>query len=90
MNNYTHIGFTKSLTKNKKYDAILKNKQTGEIKKIPFGDARYAQYRDSTGLDLYSHLDHLDEKRKKNYYSRHGIKADKYSSKWFSHRFLWT
>jgi len=89
MNNYTHIGFTKSLTKNKKYDAILKNKQTGQIKKVPFGDSRYQHYRDSTNLKLYSYLDHLDEKRKKNYYLRHGKQADKFSPKWFSHRFLW-
>jgi hypothetical protein len=90
MNNYVHIGFTKSLTKNKKYDAILKNKKTGQIKIVPFGQLPYEHYKDTTGLNLYSHLNHLDEKRKKNYYSRHGKQADKYSAKWFSHRYLWS
>jgi hypothetical protein len=39
---------------------------------VHFGDNRYQQYRDSTSLKLYKHLDHNDEKRKKAYYDRHG------------------
>jgi hypothetical protein len=88
-NNYTHIGFEKSSTKNKKYDAILKNKETGRTKKVPFGDSRYQQFYDSTGLNLYTHLNHGDKARRRLYYDRHGMTAPLYSSKWFSHKFLW-
>lgn len=73
----------KSTMKNKKYMAVFK-----DGKKVHFGDNRYQQFKDKTTLKLYSHLDHGDEKRKKAYYSRHG-KAEPYSAKYFSHRFLW-
>ena len=73
----------------KKYVAILQNKKTNIIKKIPFGDQRYSQYKDSTGLNLYSHLDHLDKKRRALYYARFGKDAPLYSPKYWSHRFLW-
>jgi hypothetical protein len=88
-NDYIHIGFSKSLTKNKKYDAILKNKKSGKIKKISFGDIRYGQFFDNTGLNLYTNLNHGDKVRRRLYYNRHGISAPLYSSKWFSHKFLW-
>jgi hypothetical protein len=58
-------------------------------KTVHFGDNRYQQYTDSTSLKLYSHLDHLDKIRRKNYYARHGKKANLYSAKWFSHKYLW-
>lgn len=88
-NNYTHIGFAKSSTKNKKYDAILKNKETGRLKKVPFGQLPYQQFYDSTGLNLYSHLNHGDKTRRRLYYNRHGMNAPLFSSKYFSHKFLW-
>lgn len=88
-NEYTHIGFAKSSTKNKKYDAILKHKETGRIKKVSFGHSGYAQYKDTTGLNLYSHMNHLDKKRKALYYKRHGLEAPLFSSKYFSHKYLW-
>ena len=73
----------KSTMKHKKYMAVFKDKT------IHFGDNRYPQYKDKTGLKLYSHLDHGDEKRKKQYYARHGKEAEKYSAKYFSHKYLW-
>lgn len=78
--NYT---LEKSKAKNKKYTAILSNG-----KKIHFGDSRYEQFKDSTSIKAFSHKDHNDPKRKENYYKRHG-KADKYTAKWFSHKYLW-
>jgi hypothetical protein len=54
---------------NKKYIALLKNKETGKIKKISFGDKRYQHYHDKV-LKVYSHLNHYDEKRRSNYRSR--------------------
>ncbi len=61
----------------------------GKERSISFGDVRYQQYKDSTPLKLYSHLNHLDEKRKNNYYARFGKDAKKYTAKWFSHKYLW-
>lgn len=73
----------KSTRKHKKYMAIF---ATGPA--IHFGDNRYEQYKDSTHLGLYSHLNHLDKDRRRRYYSRHGT-AKKHSAKWFSHKYLW-
>ena len=44
--NYKFIKFRKSKSKNKKYDAILKNRLTGREKTVPFGDNRYQHYKD--------------------------------------------
>ena len=54
---------------NKKYTALLKEKKTGKIKKISFGDKRYQQYEDKV-LKVYSHLNHYDKKRRDLYRSR--------------------
>ena len=48
---------------NKKYNALLKEKKTGKIKKISFGDKRYQQFEDKA-LKVYSHLNHYDKKRR--------------------------
>ena len=89
-NDYILTRFEKSNTEYKKYDAILLNKSTGRFKRIPFGDKRYQQYKDSTGLNLYSHLNHLDKKRRDRYRLRHrGENNRKFSSGWFSWYFLW-
>jgi len=85
---YVFIRFEKSNTKNKKYDAILKNKKTRIHKRVSFGDSRYEQYQDKA-LGLYKSKNHFDKKRRANYYSRHGRIAPKFSSKWFSHKYLW-
>jgi len=88
---YKFIKFQKSNTANKKYDAILQNKKTKKLKKIPFGDKRYQQYQDTTGLGLYSTKDHKDKERRLNYRKRHRvyIKDDSYSAGYFSMIFLW-
>jgi len=74
---------------NKKYIALLKNKETGKIKKISFGDKRYQQYEDKV-LKKYSHLNHYDEKRRNNYRSRHkNDKLNEFSAGYFSWYYLW-
>ena len=85
------IKFQKSNTKNKKYDAIIENKQTGKQYTIPFGDVRYEQYKDSTGLELYKNLNHYDEVRKSHYKIRHANTFNKYyfSPSYFSWKYLW-
>jgi hypothetical protein len=80
----------KSQSKNKKYGAIIPN---GQIKY--FGSLNYDHYYDKIGY--YSNLNHLDEKRRKNYISRHmGVKSNgisapliEYSPSWFSLNYLW-
>ena len=87
---FRFIKFQKSKTMNKKYDAIIEDVKTRRKQTVPFGDKRYEQYSDSTGLKLYSRLDHNDEKRRKNYLARHEkTRHKKWSPSWFSATFLW-
>ena len=84
------IKFKKSNTQFKKYDAIIMDKITKRKQIIPFGDKRYEQYRDDTNLRLYTRLNHLDEKRRKNYLSRHAeTMKKKWSPSYFAAKFLW-
>ena len=89
--------FEKSTRKNKKY---MVTTPSGKI--VHFGAIRNGipmeQYKDSTGLGLYSNLDHLDTKRRDNYRSRHkaillknGKPAylDKEQAAYWSLNFLW-
>ena len=45
---------------------VLVNKETNKIKKIHFGSSKNFQYKDNTGLDLYTHLNNYDLKRRAN------------------------
>jgi hypothetical protein len=72
----------------KKYDAYLENKKTKKIYIVSFGAKGMDQYFDKIGH--YKNYNHLDNKRKKAYYARHGKDAKKYSAKYFSHTFLWS
>jgi hypothetical protein len=85
------LGFRKSKTRFKKYDAILKHVRTGKIKYLPFGDARYEQYQDLTGLDKYPHLNHGDSERRRRYRKRHRVylRSGYYSPSYFSWHYLW-
>jgi hypothetical protein len=87
---YKLIGFEISPQKYKKYNAILRHNTTGRLKYVPFGDTRYQHFRDSTGLNVYSNLDHGDRKRQINYLKRHANTKDNlYSSSYFSSNYLW-
>lgn len=72
----------------KKYIAILND--DGKIKKVSFGHQDYQQYQDRTPLRLYSHLNHLDKKRRELYYKRHNKEYPIYSADWFSKTYLWS
>jgi hypothetical protein len=85
--------FEKSTRKDKKYSVI-----TESGKKIHFGNINFQHYKDNTGLGLYSHLNHLDKKRRDNYRARHkailkkdGTPAylDKEQPAYFSYKYLW-
>ena len=75
----------KSKAKNKKYSVYVM--KGGKKRLIHFGDSRYEQFKDKIGE--FSHLDHGDKKRKKNYHSRHGKTNDKNTAKYWSHKILW-
>jgi len=92
----------KSTRKNKKYAAEV-GPNVGKTRIIHFGDSRYEQYKDSTPVKAYSHKDHSDPKRRKNYFMRHSGVANKteavkleinksngkYNAKILSHKYLW-
>lgn len=88
---YKLLGYQKSKTQNKMYDALLEDKKTKRIIKVPFGDKRYENYRDMTGLNLYPNLIHNDKNRRRLYRIRHqkDIKTGYYSPGWFSYFILW-
>jgi len=89
---FRHIRFERSKSRGSKYDAIIEDKITKKRQRVPFGsaDPLYEQYRDTTGLRLYSRLDHNDEKRRQNYLARHQkTMTKKFSSSWYAARFLW-
>ncbi len=80
------LDIRKSKQKNKNYsaDIILDGKL---YKNVNFGDIRFNQYRDSTPLKLYSHLDHNDKNRKRLYLLRHA--KDKGPAGILSKLYLW-
>lgn len=85
--------FLESSRKGKKYMLI-----SPKGKWIHFGAKGMEQFKDSTGLGLYSHLDHGDEERRRRYLARaSGIKNkkgeltlnNKESANFYSMRYLW-
>ena len=88
---YKLLGYRRSKTKHKKYDAILENKKSKKINYVPFGDVRYSNYNDLTGLNLYPHLLHGDKNRRRLYRARHmkDLKTGYYSPGFFSYFVLW-
>ena len=88
---YLLLGFEVSKNPNKKYDAILLNKNTSKTKRVGFGSRNplMEQYRDTTGLGVYSNLDHNDKKRLASYRARFKNDQPKYSPNYFSWNYLW-
>jgi len=90
MKTHRLLGFEKSQTKNKMYDAVLMSNDE-KLFYIPFGDKRFENYQDKTKLNLYPHLIHGDEKRRRRYRLRHRVYLKKgfYSPSYFSYYHLW-
>lgn len=92
---YKFIRFVRSKNKSKKYSAILQNKKTKRQVKVDFGSIKadgtpYEQYKDSTGLGLYSKYNHNDEKRRDRYKARHkNDNLNEYSAGYFAWKYLW-
>lgn len=85
--------FSISTRQHKKYSVIA---PSGKI--LHFGDKRYQQFKDSTGLGVYSHMDHLDLDRRELYRRRaRGIKdgtgrltyRNRESPNYYAYNFLW-
>ena len=91
MKEYNLLGYEKATAKNKMYNAILENKDTKKIIKVPFGSTKYQNYGDKTGLNLYPHLITGDKERRRLYLLRHAkdIKKGFYSPGYFSTNILW-
>lgn len=91
MREYKFIKFIKSPIKYKKYRAIIRHNKTNKLKNIDFGDNRYEQYKDSTGMGLFTNKNHSDKKRRNNYRKRHIVFLKKgfYSPGYFSYHYLW-
>jgi len=89
---YKFVEFKKSEAKGKMYVAILENRDYPYRKvRINFGDSKMENYHDKTGLNLYPHLIHGDEKRREAYKMRHigTLKDGFYSAGFFSYNYLW-
>lgn len=89
--NFKLIGFQKSKTNDKMYDAVLLNPHLKKVVLVPFGSKNYQNYHDLTNLNLYPHLIHGDKKRRLAYRARakHNIKNNYYSPSYFSYFYLW-
>lgn len=92
MSEWRLLGFKRSNAEGKKYSALIQNKTNKRIRTINFGSSSHEQFKDSTGLGLYSGLNHGDRERQKKYKSRHAVFIRKgfYSPGYFSMRYLWT
>ena len=87
----------------KKYRATIFNPSTGRTRHIDFGASAYQQFKDSTGLGLYTKANHGNPKRRRAYFSRHSGVTTKsaaiakerakshgiYNAKLLSHEYLW-
>jgi hypothetical protein len=89
MKQYSLVKFEVSRTKDKMYDAILSSRT--KTVRVPFGDTRYENYKDETGLNAYPQLVHGDEERRQAYRRRHHVylKPGMFSPGFFSWYYLW-
>ena len=91
MSEYKFLRNEKSSNSKKKYVALIQNKKTGKIKKINYGSSINKQFKDSTGLGVYTSKNHGDSVKRASYNARHNIHIRKgfYSAGYFSMRYLW-
>jgi len=82
-----NISFSPSNRKGKKYRVEFDLR--GKTYVRHFGALGYDQYFDRTPLRLYSHLNHLDAKRRHRYYLRHGTSKDPLKAKYWANKYLW-
>ena len=79
------IVFATSSKKGKKYKAAF---QDGTV--VHFGHPSYEQFKDSTGLRLFSHKDHGDPVRRENFRKRHDcLHKPKKTAGYLACKYLW-
>lgn len=78
------IEWQRSPLKGKKYRVILSDNTHRD-----FGSSLHDQYEDKTPLRLFKSRDHLDKKRKENYYKRHKKDYGRFTPDWLSKKYLW-
>ena len=85
--------FSQSTRLGKKYSVV-----TPQAKTVHFGSSTSEQYKDRTGLGAYSHLNHVDKKRRTSYLARSGgitnkagelTKNSLESANYYSRKYLW-
>lgn len=81
--------FKRSDKPQKKYVAIFPSRDGNKPKRVYFGDSRYQQYKDATGLGAWSHMDHGDNRRRRAYHARHQRPGRMYTPSYFSWYYLW-
>ena len=91
---YDFIRFKKSDKPLKKYVAILRNKNTMKEVTVHFGGVRengkpYEQWKDSTGIGLYSKYNHGDSERRKRYQFRNRKEKPSFKRYWSAGYFSW-
>lgn len=87
---YSFVKFEKA-TGAKKYNAVLRNKETGREVRVGFGAKGYQHYKDKA-LGSYSGQNHNDSARRKRYRDRHAGEGDssrKWSPGWLAWHYLW-
>ena len=89
MKQYRLVKFEKSTKPNKKYDALIYNKDTDKTVRVSFGDNRYESYQDLTGINAYRV--HNDKQSRRLYRERHEkeYKYGYFSPSYFSWHYLW-
>ena len=78
------IEWQRSPLKGKKYRVILSDNTHRD-----FGSSLHDQYQDKTPLRLFAERDHLDKKRRENYYKRHKKNYGRLTPDYLSKKFLW-
>ena len=86
MSEPTDIKFSKSNRTGKKY--AVEFMWNGKKYRRHFGAVGYSQFKDNTGLGLYSAKDNKSERRRKAYYKRHGTSDDPLTARYWA-RYLW-
>ena len=87
---FSILKFRRSRTKNKKYDAIV-SMDNLQRQVIPFGDTRKEHFYDGRGLNLYSHMNHRDEERRRKYLKANAKHIQvKLSPSYFTAKYLYS
>ena len=91
INNFIYRGIMNANDLEHKYVAILMNLTTEKIVTVPFGHIYNTHYRDTTGLNSYSHLDsnNLDHRTTFILENQLLLRGGYYSSIYFEMKYLY-